>query len=102
MVSFLRLLYHHGLRYHGQRTLLETDNQIYRLFLQDFLGYLSDLLTMPGRKAIPESSPLLSIRVNYPVRYDIVPGIELHWSIVFFILVIGFGFALRRPLGVDF
>lgn len=63
---------------------------------------VSALLTRPGAVNLSQDGPFLQVRIDYPVREYNIPGIKLHWSIVFFILVIAFGFALRRPLGVDF
>jgi hypothetical protein len=60
-----------------------------------------EALIHPGEKPLSPSGPITSIAVVYPEEPLPLLGWELYWMIPFFILSIAFGFALRRPLGVE-
>jgi hypothetical protein len=55
----------------------------------------------PGERPLPSSGPVTSIAVDYPE--DSLPFFrwDIYWMIPFFILSIAFGFAFRRPLGIE-
>jgi len=55
----------------------------------------------PGEKPLSSSGPVTSIAVVYPE--DSLPFFrwDIYWMIPFFILSIAFGFAFRRPLGIE-
>ncbi len=59
-------------------------------------------LKYPGEEPLPESDPVLSIAVDYPTATVGVLGFSIHWVILYFALAMVFGFALKRPLKVDF
>lgn len=60
-----------------------------------------DLLLYPGEPALPSSSKIESIQINYPARESSVLGFDVHWMILFFVLSVAFGFALKGPFGVE-
>jgi uncharacterized membrane protein (DUF106 family) len=60
-----------------------------------------DLLLYPGEPPIAPELPVESIRLTYdylPIR---VFGFHVNWLLGFFVASIAFGFALRKPLGVE-
>jgi hypothetical protein len=63
-------------------------------------GNLLDQLLYPAEPPLPGDSAIRSISLSYPERDVDVFGWELNWLIVFFVLTVVFGFALRGPLGV--
>ncbi|HOE11024.1 MAG TPA: hypothetical protein PLQ35_08200 [bacterium] len=60
-----------------------------------------DMLLYPGEPSIPASSPVESIRVKYRPLELAVFGWHIHWLILFFVLSIVFGFALKGVMGVE-
>jgi hypothetical protein len=64
-------------------------------------GFLYQLAN-PGEPPIPKSSPIEEIRLSYP-RTQTIPvlGIDMHWLVVFLIVSLGFGFAIKGALGVE-
>lgn len=58
-------------------------------------------LLYPLEKPIPTDTPLQEIEVIYPSGNFRFLGLALHWLIVYFILAIAFGFALKRVVGVE-
>ena len=57
-------------------------------------------LVFPAEAPLPDGSPILSVKLDYPDREISVLGFGLHWIVVFFVLSIVFAFALRNRLGV--
>jgi uncharacterized membrane protein (DUF106 family) len=62
-------------------------------------GFVNEVL-YPAEPPLPSDGPVTSIEVAYPERDINVLGFRLNWMVVFFILSIGFAFALRKPFGV--
>jgi len=60
-----------------------------------------DMLLYPGESPIPGSSPVESIQVNYKPLELAVFGWHIHWLVLFFVLSIVFGFALKGVMGVE-
>jgi uncharacterized membrane protein (DUF106 family) len=56
--------------------------------------FLSQLI-YPAESPLPSTSPVKSIRLDYPDREVSVLGFGMHWMIPFFVLSIVFAFALR-------
>jgi uncharacterized membrane protein (DUF106 family) len=64
-------------------------------------GFWSELLN-PGEYPLLEDSEIKSIEVKYPHAYlQIWRWDNIHWIIVFFVLSIAFGFAMKGILGVE-
>lgn len=59
-------------------------------------------IVYPGQETIESDSPVRYLKVDYPSAEIGIAGLRLHWSIIYFILVIIFGLALKRSLGVEF
>ena len=62
---------------------------------------LSEALLSPGEKPLSDENGVIGIFVNYPeVKMNFL-GFKLHWIIIFFILSIVAGFALKGVFGVE-
>ncbi len=55
----------------------------------------------PGEPPLPSSSPLESVKVIYPSKNMNFFGWGIHWLIVYFVLAIIFGFALKGVFKVE-
>ena len=62
-------------------------------FFQEFL--------YPSEPPLPSNSPVSYIEVRYPPRHLNLGGWNIHWIIVFFVLSIAFGFALKGAFRVE-
>lgn len=62
-------------------------------------GFLDELL-YPAEPALPADSPFESISITYQDAEIDLFGFGMHWLIWFFVISIGFAFALRKPFGV--
>ena len=60
-----------------------------------------DELWHPGAAPLPEGQPVSYLEVTYPEGEANLLGISMHWVIVFFILSIIFGFALKGVFRVE-
>jgi uncharacterized membrane protein (DUF106 family) len=60
-----------------------------------------DQLLNPGEAAISETSAVKMIEIGYPARRMTVFGWRLHWLIVYLVLSIVFGFALKGWFKVE-
>ena len=60
-----------------------------------------DLVFNPGEQPLPEDAVVASIEVQYPTRSIALFGWELHWLVVFFVLSMVSGFALKGVLRVE-
>jgi hypothetical protein len=60
-----------------------------------------DSVLYPGEPPIPASSPVRTVEIGYGELPLEAFGFQLHWLLVFFIASIAFGFAFKRPLGVE-
>ena len=63
-------------------------------------GFWEELL-YPGEKAIPSDSFIRSVEISYQPELMSVFGWEIHWIIVYFILSIFFGLALKGVFRVQ-
>lgn len=63
-------------------------------------GFANSFL-YPGEPSIPAGTALDSILVAYPHAKIKLFGWNIHWLILFFILTLGFGFVLMKPLKVS-
>jgi uncharacterized membrane protein (DUF106 family) len=63
-------------------------------------GFL-DLLLWPGEPPIDAASPVARIEVTYPALDLALFGWGMNWIVFFFVVSILFGYACRRPLGVE-
>ncbi len=59
-------------------------------------------LAWPGEPALDSRGPALEIRVHYPSRTLNVGSCRVHWLVILLVASIGFGLALKRPLGIEF
>ena len=64
-------------------------------------GRLLDAILYPGETRVPASSSVASLEIAYPPKRLALRGLRLHWLIPYLVLTIVFGFALKRPLGVE-
>lgn len=60
-----------------------------------------DELLYPGEKPLPGRHPVRSVELAYPAQRLSLFGLRVHWLIAYLGLSIIFGFALKRPLGVE-
>jgi hypothetical protein len=63
-------------------------------------GWLTNFL-YPGEAPIPGQSAVKSIEVAYPTLEISIFGWNMNWLILFFVLSMVFGFALKDALGVS-
>jgi hypothetical protein len=63
-------------------------------------GFLDELL-YPGEKPLSGEHPVRSVELAYPAQRLNLLGLRVHWLIAYLGLSIIFGFALKRPLGVE-
>lgn len=59
------------------------------------------MIVNPGERPIPKNIPVESIEIKYPGPSLVILGIHFNWLVAFFILSILFGFAFKRPFGVQ-
>ncbi|MBC8278115.1 MAG: hypothetical protein H8E46_07780 [FCB group bacterium] len=77
-------------------------NKVVRLSNQrSDVGSLGDALFNPGEKPLGDGSGVVKITLEYPERMINLQGIEMHWLIVFFVLSIVAGFALKGVFKVE-
>ena len=62
--------------------------------------WLTSLL-QPGEAPIPSHSSIASIEIVYPELDIFILGWRINWLILFLVLSLGFGYALKRVLGVQ-
>lgn len=62
---------------------------------------LIDLLLYPGESPIPDATGIEKIEVQYDELPLSLFGFDIHWLFFFFVASIVFGYAFRRPLGVE-
>jgi uncharacterized membrane protein (DUF106 family) len=55
----------------------------------------------PGKPPLPGDTPVAEFKVDYPEAQSNLFGWKTHWVIVFFILSLIFGFALKGVFGVE-
>jgi len=60
-----------------------------------------DLLLYSGEPPIKASAPIREIEVIYPSLPLKVFGWNIHWLVLFFVLSIVFGFAFKKPFGIE-
>lgn len=70
-----------------------SPRRVSRSFFQEFL--------YPSEPALPSNYPVSHIEVKYPTRHLNLGGWNIHWLIVFFVLSIAIGFALKGMLKVE-
>jgi hypothetical protein len=60
------------------------------------------VFTNPGEPPLPRSSPIRRIEIPYEMNGTIpVLGIDMWWVVVFLLVSVGFGFAIKGALGVE-
>jgi uncharacterized membrane protein (DUF106 family) len=64
-------------------------------------GQFWERLLTSSESAVPESSPVESIAVNYPERTIGIAGYEMNWIWLFFILSLVAGFIFKELLGIQ-
>ena len=80
---------------------VRTRERIGRIYPATERGSFLSIISNPGEKTIPDNSPILSARIDYPTREINLLGLRLHWAIVFLLLTLSFGLILKKPLRVD-
>jgi hypothetical protein len=63
---------------------------------------LLDRLLHPVEDPLPPAAPIVAIALDYPERRITLGHIELNWIVVFFILSLIAGLAMKRPLRAEF
>ena len=81
---------------------LDISPRISRIYPTIKRASLSARLEYPGQNFLPGNSSLNSVTISYPPAEINLFGIKLHWIIWYFILAMIFGFALKKPLRVEF
>ena len=64
-------------------------------------GSIVDALGNPGEKPIPSTVGVEWIKIGYPEREVRMLGMKIHWIIIFFILSVVAGFALKGVFKVE-
>jgi hypothetical protein len=64
-------------------------------------GFL-DRVLHPAEDPLPAAAPVVAIALDYPERRITLGGFDLNWIVVFFILSLIAGLAMKRPLGAEF
>jgi len=64
-------------------------------------GNLWDSLLYPGERPIPPQSQIARIELRYPPQDVSLLGWNIHWLLLFFILSVGFGYALKGFFGIE-
>jgi hypothetical protein len=78
-----------------------VSNNMERLALLRHASGFWDSLLYPGETAIPSASPISSVQVCYGPSLMNSFGFEVHWIIVYFVLSIFFGLALKGVFKVQ-
>lgn len=68
---------------------------------KSLVSSFSEALLNPGEKPLSGENGVVGISVNYPEVEMNFLGFEMHWIIIFFILSIVAGFALKGVFGVE-
>ena len=55
----------------------------------------------PVEAPLPAGSPVKAISITYPDREMKLYGVNLHWLLVFFVVSVAFGFAIKGVVGVE-
>jgi uncharacterized membrane protein (DUF106 family) len=55
----------------------------------------------PAEAPLPKDSPFRAIFIDYPDREMTLYGVGLHWLLVFFVVSVAFGFAIKGVVGVE-
>ena len=79
----------------GRKKVTRLSNQ------RSSVGSWGDAFFNPGEKPLPDGSGAVKITLEYPERTIKFLGIEMHWLIVFFVLSIVAGFALKGVFKVE-
>jgi len=87
-------------RHKVEKTVMVSD-QLVHVAPQRIQGAFWKTFLHPGERPIPEDSPVQQIEVHYPARAMTIFGWDMHWIVVFFILSIFCGFALKGLLRVE-
>jgi uncharacterized membrane protein (DUF106 family) len=64
-------------------------------------GNLIDMILHPGEEPIPKGAGIKAVEISYPAKNMDVFGLGIHWLIVYFVLSIVFGFALKGFFKVE-
>ncbi|MBN1826585.1 MAG: hypothetical protein JW958_09975 [Candidatus Eisenbacteria bacterium] len=59
------------------------------------------LWTHPAEPPLPKDARIRSIEIAYPERNMALWGVNLHWLLVFFVVSVVFGFAIKGWVGVE-
>jgi hypothetical protein len=82
---------------------LRVSSQLVRVSPERLRGHFWDRMFSSGESALPDSSPVESITVDYPERSIPlgIAGYEMNWIWLFFILSMIAGFIFKELLGIE-
>jgi uncharacterized membrane protein (DUF106 family) len=80
---------------------LESGDRLTKLADERAHGGILGVWTNPGESPLPGGSPFRSIELRYPERDLRVFGFGAHWLLVFFVVSVAFGFAIKGFVGVE-
>jgi uncharacterized membrane protein (DUF106 family) len=82
---------------------LRVSSQLVRVSPERLRGHFWDRMFSSGESALPDSSPVESITVDYPERNIPlgIAGYEMNWIWLFFILSMIAGFIFKELLGIE-
>ena len=63
---------------------------------------VADSILAPWERILGKDSAVAEIRIDYPTRITTIFGLRINWLVLLCIAAIAFGFALKKPFGVDF
>ncbi|MFH1680671.1 MAG: hypothetical protein ABIH26_08510 [Candidatus Eisenbacteria bacterium] len=80
---------------------LEVGNRLTKLSeVRDHAGVLA-VWARPAESPLPGESPFRALTITYPERDLRIWGIGAHWLLVFFVVSVVFGFAIKGFVGVE-
>jgi uncharacterized membrane protein (DUF106 family) len=60
-----------------------------------------DAFLYPAEPPLPRDGMVRAIHVSYPSRHDTLFGLGVHWLLIFFVVSLVAGFALKGVFGID-
>lgn len=60
-----------------------------------------DALLYPAEPPLPRDSVIARVTLDYPQRDDLLFGLNVHWLIIFFVVSLVAGFALKGVFGIE-
>ncbi len=85
----------------GVSKAIVVGSSLTRISPERLRGHFWERLFSSAEPALPENSPIESIKISYPERTIDIAGYEMNWIWVFFILSMIAGFIFKELLGIQ-